>query len=445
MSHPTDPYEPVDDETVMRPPRRYGPDGGTPHGQAPYGTDPWGPARGRGEQAGQADRNPGPTAPPADTGATWAPPSDTGATWAPPSDTGATWPPGRTAAGHPAPPPYGTPAGPRGSYGTPGGAYGAPGGAYGAPGGAYGAPGAPGAPEDATVVPDRLGPPSDPYAFSPYAAPRRPRGGLIAVLATVVVLVVAGGVVGVLLAGRDDALPVVEATSAAPTPEAPATADPPATPDATDEPEPSPTEDVEDDEPWLDEQYRAGAEMDPTDGPSLAPMSWDFFGDNDYVVNGDRIALTARRDFACDDLPAIPAIAEGLADACEGGGFETRVVAHDGPTVGLDAVVVEVGTPEAAERVVAAHDAARGDDPLADTTGAPHETLSAAVPQPGFEKTFAVLDGGEAPSVMLSTGSVVVLLRLGIGDGLEREQVLPTAQAVGFVVADHEAAQLFGG
>ena len=27
MSDPTEPYEPVDDQTVMRPPRRYGDDG----------------------------------------------------------------------------------------------------------------------------------------------------------------------------------------------------------------------------------------------------------------------------------------------------------------------------------------------------------------------------------------------------------------------------------
>ncbi|MGO2702633.1 MAG: hypothetical protein ACTIAJ_18165, partial [Cellulosimicrobium funkei] len=58
MSDPTEPYEPVDDQTVMRPPRRYGDDGaatpggtpppppppgpGQPHAQVPYGTDPYG-------------------------------------------------------------------------------------------------------------------------------------------------------------------------------------------------------------------------------------------------------------------------------------------------------------------------------------------------------------------------------------------------------------------
>src|SRR5690606_6822503 len=169
---------------------------------------------------------------------------------------------------------------------------------------------------------------------------------------------------------------------------------------------------------------------------------WEFFSDNDYRVNGDRIALTARRDFACDDLPAIPAV-ESFGDVCQGG-FEARVVSHDGATVALDAVVVEVGSVEEADRVAAAYDAAADGDPAADTSGPAHPTLAAAVPQPGFEASYAVLDAGEGPGVLLSTGSVVLLLRLGIDDGIEREQLLPVAQAVGLVVTDREVAQSFG-
>ena len=37
-----------------------------------------------------------------------------------------------------------------------------------------------------------------------------------------------------------------------------------------------------------------------------------------------------------------------------------------------------------------------------------------------------------------------MLYRLGIDDGLERDQILPVAQAVGFVITDHELAKSFG-
>lgn len=181
--------------------------------------------------------------------------------------------------------------------------------------------------------------------------------------------------------------------------------------------------------------------MDPEKGPELAPMSWAYFSDNDYLVNDDRIALVARRDFACDDVPAIPAI-QALAGSCQAG-FEARVVSDDGPTVALDVVVLDVGSKEEAERAAAAFNDAPQGDPLADTTGPAHPTLAAAVPQPGFQGSYAILDDGDAPSVMLSTGTVVIMYRLGIDDGLERDQVLPVAQAVGFVVTDHELAKSF--
>ncbi|MFI2702889.1 hypothetical protein [Cellulosimicrobium composti] len=412
MSHPTEPYEPVDDQTVMRPPRRYGDPGtapgatappgppappspapapyppayGTPHVQAPYGTDPYGPPRG-GTAWGYDGGDPHATLPPAHTGATWPP-------------AGAT--PGHAGAG----PVHDAPA-------------------------------------DATVVPGALAPPADPYAFSPYAPPtgRGPRPWLVPTLVGVGAFVVVAGGLGVWLGLRDDAPPVDVTVTAEPDPATPAAPADPVDPD----PAPSDTggaDAEDDDEPWLDAQYRAGAEMDPASGPDLAPMSWEFFSDNDYRVNGDRIALTARRDFACDDLPAIPAV-ESFADVCQGG-FEARVVSHDGATVALDAVVVEVGSVEEADRVAAAYDAAADGDPAADTSGPAHPTLAAAVPQPGFEASYAVLDAGEGPGVLLSTGSVVLLLRLGIDDGIEREQLLPVAQAVGLVVTDHEVAQSFG-
>ncbi|KLN36414.1 hypothetical protein FB00_00760 [Cellulosimicrobium funkei] len=426
MSHPTDPYEPVDDHTVMRPPRRYGEDGGagpggsgapapgyaSPHAQAPYDTDPYGTGGRRGPGR----------------------PGDPHATL-PPADTGATWPPAGTAPGYaPPPPPPGAPAGPH--------AHGAP---YGTPTAPYATPSGPayGAPDDATVVPGPPGPPSDPYGFSPYATPpgHGSRKWLVPVLAGVGAFVVVAGGLGVWLAVRDDAPPAPEPTTAE---QAPAT-DAPVEPEATEEPEPTeePVDtDVTDDEPWLEQQYRAGAEMDPESGPALAPMSWDYFSDNDYLVNEDRIALVARRDFACDDLPAIPAI-EALAGSCQAG-FEARVVSDDGPTLALDLVLVDVGSEEEAERAAAAFSDAPEGDPLADTTGPAHPTLAAAVPQPGFQGTYALLDDGDSPGVMLNTGTVVMLYRLGIDDGLERDQILPVAQAVGFVITDHELAKSFG-
>ena len=42
----------------------------------------------------------------------------------------------------------------------------------------------------------------------------------------------------------------------------------------------------------------------------------------------------------------------------------------------------------------------------------------AAVPQPGFQGSYALLDDGDSPGVMLNTGTVVMLYRLGIDDGL---------------------------
>ncbi|MCB7135556.1 hypothetical protein [Cellulosimicrobium marinum] len=295
--------------------------------------------------------------------------------------------------------------------------------------------------------------PHDPYG-PPAPAPRRRRRAsdvLLLTLAGVGVLVFAVCVV-LLLVGRDDAPPAAQEATASATPDPAPSGSPAATPDpaetTTDDEtasdDPTGDESTDEDAPWLDARYRAGAETDPVDGPALAPMSWEFFSDNDWTVNGDRIALTARRDFACDDLPDVPALAVGVADVCQGG-FEARVVSHDGPAVGLDAVVVEVGSEEAAERVVAAYDAAGSGHPLADTSGPAHPTLAAAVPQPGFETTTEILDSGQGPAIMLPTGSVVVLLRLGVDDALGREQVLPVARATGFVVADHEAAQLFGG
>ncbi|MDF9875432.1 hypothetical protein [Cellulosimicrobium cellulans] len=436
MSHPTDPYEPVDDHTVMRPPRRYGEDGGaspggpggptpghaSPHAQAPYDTDPYGTG---GRRSLGRPGDPHATLPPADTGATW-----------PPADTGATWPPAGTAPGYaPPPPPPGAPAG----LPVPGAPYGAP---YGTPPAPYALGPAYGAPDDATVVPGPPAPPSDPYGFSPYATPpgRGSRKWLVPVLAGVGAFVVVAGGLGVWLAVRDDAPPAPEPTTAE---QAPAT-DAPAGPEATEEPEPTeePVDtDVTDDEPWLEQQYRAGAEMDPESGPALAPMSWDYFSDNDYLVNEDRIALVARRDFACDDLPAIPAI-EALAGSCQAG-FEARVVSDDGPTLALDLVLVDVGSQEEAERAAAAFNDAPEGDPIADTTGPAHPTLAAAVPQPGFQGTYALLDDGDSPGVMLNTGTVVMLYRLGIDDGLERDQILPVAQAVGFVITDHELAKSF--
>jgi hypothetical protein len=316
---------------------------------------------------------------------------------------------------------------------------------YGTPATPYPSPSGPayGAPDDATVVPGPPAPPSDPYGFSPYATPpgRGSRKWLVPVLAGVGAFVVVAGGLGVWLAVRDDAPPAPEPTTAE---QAPAT-DAPVEPEATEEPEPTeePVDtDVTDDEPWLEQQYRAGAEMDPESGPALAPMSWDYFSDNDYLVNEDRIALVARRDFACDDLPAIPAI-EALAGSCQAG-FEARVVSDDGPTLALDLVLVDVGSEEEAERVAAAFNDAPEGDPIADTTGPAHPTLAAAVPQPGFQGTYALLDDGDSPGVMLNTGTVVMLYRLGIDDGLERDQILPVAQAVGFVITDHELAKSFG-
>ncbi|MCR1981547.1 hypothetical protein NSA53_04740 [Cellulosimicrobium cellulans] len=453
MSDPTEPYEPVDDQTVMRPPRRYGDDGaatpggtpppppppgpGQPHAQVPYGTDPYG-QRGA-PPAPQGYRGPDPHA--------TLPPTDTGATW-PPAETGATWPPAATSSGHTAPPPPGhTAPPPPGAYaGAPYGAptHGTPPHApYGTPSAPYGAPSGPGygAPDDATVVPTATAPPSDPYGFSPYATPpgRGRRPWLVPVLAGVGAFVLVAGALGVWLGLRDDAAPDPGPTTAE---QAPATSDAPTEP----EPEPEETEDpadtdVTDDEPWLAQEYRAGAEMDPEKGPGLAPLSWEYFSDNDYLVNGDRIALVARRDFACDDVPAIPAI-QALAGSCQAG-FEARVVSDDGPTVALDVVVLDVGSKEEAERAAAAFNDAPEGDPLADTTGPAHPTLAAAVPQPGFQGSYAILDDGDAPSVMLSTGTVVIMYRLGIDDGLERDQVLPVAQAVGFVITDHELAKSF--
>jgi hypothetical protein len=404
MSGPQEPYDPVDDQTVMRAPRVYRPDGSSAPGAAP-------------EQ--QPPPPPGPPGPP---------PYGQGASGQAPY--------GQAPYGQV---PYGQTPYSQAPQGR------APYGQQASSGWQAGPPAL-----EATVVPGRQdGPPSDPYAFSPYAERPggRSRGPLIAVLSVVGGVVVLGGVAAAVWLGlRDDAPPVTEPPAATqpteedvsqPVPEQPV---PEQTETAPPSEEPDPAQEVADDEPWLEAQYRAGAEMDPTNGPALAPLSWDFFGDNDYVVQGDRIALTARRDFACDALPAIPAITEGVAGVCQGG-FEARVVSHDGPTVALDVVVVETGSKEAAEGVVAAFDAAFEGEPLADTTGPAHATLAAAVPQPGFEPTYEILDAGEGPSVMLSTGSVVILLRLGIGDGLEREQVLPVAQAVGFVVTDHELAQ----
>ena len=46
MSDPTEPYEPVDDQTVMRPPRRYGDDGAATPGGTPPPPPPPGPGPG---------------------------------------------------------------------------------------------------------------------------------------------------------------------------------------------------------------------------------------------------------------------------------------------------------------------------------------------------------------------------------------------------------------
>jgi len=417
MSAPQEPDDQVDDMTVMRPPRVYGqtdssapgstpqpspappappasygqaPYGQAPYGQAPYGQAPYGQAPYGQAPYGQAPYGQAPYGQPPSGGAPYgrtATGSDPYATL-PPADTGATWAPG----------PDGL---------------------------------------DATVVPDhRAAPPADPYGFSPYAdrASGTGRRPLVAVLAAVGAVVVLAGVgVAVWLGTSGEEAPPRADPVTEPAPVVQETDDP----EPAEDPEPVPTQDVEDDEPWLEQQYRAGAEVDPVNGPTLAPMSWDFFRDNDYVVNDDRISITARRDFACDDLPAIPAV-EAMADVCQGG-FEMRVVSQDGPRVALDAVVVEVGSKEAAEAAVAAYDA--GGDPVAAGSGPAHPTLAAAVPLPGFEKSYGILDAGEGQPVLLSTGSVVLLVRLGVDDALGREQVVPTAQAVGFVVTDHELAQ----
>lgn len=403
MSAPQEPDDLVDDMTVMRPPRVYGqtdpssagatpevppapPAPPAPYGQAPYGQAPY----------GQAPGGPGP------------------------------YPYGRSPSGHASygpPPPPGTDPYATLPPATTGASWGS-------------------GPEvlDATVVPDRgPTPPADPYGFSPYAdrTPGRSRGPLVAVLAAVGAVVVLGGVgVAVWLgSSAGEAPPQTEPTTAPP-----ATTVETEAPGPTEDPEPEPAPEVDDDGPWLEQQYRAGAEVDPVGGPALAPMSWDFFGDNDNIVNGDRISITARRDFACDDLPAIPAV-EAMADVCEGG-FELRVVSQDGPRVALDAVVVEVGSEEAAEAVVAAYDA--GADPIAAASGPAHATLAAAVPLPGFEKSYEILDAGAGQPVLLPSGSTVLLVRLGVDGAIEREQVVPTAQAVAFVVTDHELAQMWG-
>ena len=119
-------------------------------------------------------------------------------------------------------------------------------------------------------------------------------------------------------------------------------------------------------------------------------------------------------------------------------------MSDDGPTLALDLVLVDLGSEEEAERAAAAFNDAPEGDPIADTTGPAHPTLAAAVPQPGFQGTYALLDDGDSPGVMLNTGTVVMLYRLGIDDGLERDQILPVAQAVGFVITDHELAKSFG-
>ncbi len=366
MSDPTEPYEPVDDQTVMRPPRRYGDDGAaTPGGTPPRRLRPvpGSPtprsrtARTRTGSAGAA-RAPGlPRPGPAPDA-----PADGHGRDLAPAETGATWPPAATSSGHTAPPP------PRAYAGAPGAPYGAPThgtppAPYGTPSAPYGAPSGPGygAPDDATVVPTATVPPSDPYGFSPYATPpgRGRRPWLVPVLAGLGAFVLVAGALGVWFGLRDDAAPDPGPTAE----QAPATSDAPTEPEP--EPEPEETEDpadtdVTDDEPWLAQEYRAGAEMDPEKGPGLAPLSWEYFSDNDYLVNDDRIALVARRDFACDDVPAIPAI-QALAGSCQAG-FEARVVSDDGPTVALDVVVLDVGSKEEAERAAAAfNDAPEGD------------------------------------------------------------------------------------
>ncbi len=448
MSDPTEPYEPVDDQTVMRPPRRYGDDGAaTPGGTPPRRLrpvpgSPTPRSRTARTRTGSAGRRPRPRATAART-RTGRSRRRTRARPGPRGDRCDVAARRDVVRAHRAPAAPGVRGRARAPYGAP--THGTPPPApYGTPSAPYGAPSGPGygAPDDATVVPTATVPPSDPYGFSPYATPpgRGRRPWLVPVLAGLGAFVLVAGALGVWFGLRDDAAPDPGPTAE----QAPATSDAPTEPEP--EPEPEETEDpadtdVTDDEPWLAQEYRAGAEMDPEKGPGLAPLSWEYFSDNDYLVNDDRIALVARRDFACDDVPAIPAI-QALAGSCQAG-FEARVVSDDGPTVALDVVVLDVGSKEEAERAAAAFNDAPEGDPVADTTGPAHPTLAAAVPQPGFQGSYAILDDGDAPSVMLSTGTVVIMYRLGIDDGLERDQVLPVAQAVGFVVTDHELAKSF--
>ncbi|WP_251152902.1 hypothetical protein [Cellulosimicrobium sp. Marseille-Q4280] len=194
---------------------------------------------------------------------------------------------------------------------------------------------------------------------------------------------------------------------------------------------------------WLEEEYRVGAEMDPASGPSLAPMSWEFYGDNDWTVNDYPLSLAARQDVACDALPQVPALTQGVADDCVQG-FAVRVVSRQGPQVAADLVVVEVGSEEVADEIVAAYDRAAGSgSELADASGAAGAALQVA-PPPGYEDSYAVLDDGSGTPILHATGSVVVLVRLGDTTAAHSGPATELASAALFVVADHEVAQLFG-
>ncbi|WP_435737686.1 hypothetical protein V5D56_03520 [Cellulosimicrobium sp. PMB13] len=183
--------------------------------------------------------------------------------------------------------------------------------------------------------------------------------------------------------------------------------------------------------------------MDPASGPALAPTSWEFYGDNDWTVNGYPLSLAARTDLACDALPPVPALTEGVADACVEG-FGVRAVSRQGPEVAADLVVVEVGSEEAADEIVAAHAiAAAAGDALADTSGAAPSALRVAAP-PGYEESYAALDDGTGTAILRATGSVVVLVRVGDTTTAHGGPATDLASAALFVVADHEVAQLFG-
>ncbi|MBD8078431.1 hypothetical protein [Cellulosimicrobium arenosum] len=192
----------------------------------------------------------------------------------------------------------------------------------------------------------------------------------------------------------------------------------------------------------LDDTYRASDEMDAEKGPDLAPMSWDYYGDNDWVVNDYDLSLTARHDFDCADMPAIPALTEGVGDACEQG-FEVRIVSGEGQANAIDLVVVDVGSEDEADEIAAAFEAdVASDGPLADTSGAADEELRAPAP-PGYEDAYAGLDKGYAGGNLISTGEVVVLIRPADLVATKSPEFSDLVRAAALVVTDHEVAKLF--